>query len=68
LFLVENLEEIVSGLKDVDLKDLGFSENDLNLILKDSVEKDVLPPSDFKDYDENIETCKCCPKCGYEWN
>jgi hypothetical protein len=35
----ENLEEIVSGLKDVDLKDLGFSENDLaNIFAQENFE------------------------------
>ena len=27
----------------------------------------VLPPEDFKEYGEDIETQYCCPKCGYEW-
>lgn len=24
-------------------------------------------PSDFKEFDEDIETTHKCPKCGYEW-
>lgn len=29
---------------------------------------EVLPPDDFKEYGEDIETQYCCPKCGYEWS
>lgn len=28
----------------------------------------IQPPSDFKEYNENIETAYCCPKCGYKWS
>lgn len=26
------------------------------------------PPDDFAEYDEEIETEYCCPKCGYAWS
>lgn len=29
---------------------------------------EVEPPEDFGEYDEDIETEYCCPKCGYEWS
>jgi hypothetical protein len=25
-------------------------------------------PDDFKEYDEDIDTEHCCPKCGYKWS
>ena len=25
-------------------------------------------PDDFSEYDDDIETDYCCPKCGYEWS
>ena len=46
---------------EMDLNDIGFNLDDLE-------EKEVLPPDDFKEYDENIETQHKCPKCGYEWD
>lgn len=27
-----------------------------------------VPPEEFPEYDEDIETEYCCPKCGYEWS
>lgn len=27
-----------------------------------------LPPEDFKEYSEDIDTVYCCPKCGYKWS
>ena len=29
---------------------------------------EVIPPDDFKEYDEDIETEHVCPKCGYRWS
>jgi hypothetical protein len=31
-------------------------------------QKDVMPPTDFQEYDEDIPTDYCCPKCGYTWS
>jgi len=28
----------------------------------------AVPPEDFAEFDENIETDYCCPKCGYTWS
>jgi len=28
----------------------------------------AVAPSEFPEYDENLETAYCCPKCGYEWS
>lgn len=37
-------------------------------LLKNLRTADVLPPDDFDEFDENIETEKTCPKCGYQWS
>lgn len=29
---------------------------------------ETLPPDDFDEMDETLETEYCCPKCGYEWS
>lgn len=49
-----------------DLALTGFSIAELkDLILSD---KDLEPPSDFNEFDEDIETEHCCPSCGYRWS
>ena len=44
--------------------------NGLDNIETDSGESvdDAQPPEEFKEFDENLETDFCCPKCGYEWS
>lgn len=32
-----------------------------------TAEEESAPPEDFKEFDENLETDKECPKCGYKW-
>lgn len=32
------------------------------------VAKEVEPPADFKEVDENLPTEHTCPKCGYQWS
>lgn len=58
----EVLYETLSDLQDVgwDVKDLGF----------DPIKTDVTEPrspEEFPEFDDNIQTDYCCPKCGYEW-
>lgn len=31
-------------------------------------QNEVTAPDDFKEFDEDIETEHCCPKCGYRWS
>ena len=54
-------------LEDFDLDLTGFDEDELELILA-SQNEEVVPPNDFKSYDENLETSYQCPKCQYEWS
>ena len=49
---------------DFDLELTGFEANELGDIW---LGKDDLSDTEFKEYDENIETEHKCPKCGYEW-
>lgn len=61
--------EVLAELsQDLDLSGL-FRDDELTKILGQSdfsVDHDA--PSDFKEYDEQIETEHCCPKCGYKWS
>lgn len=36
--------------------------------LKAPVFEDPAPPEDFQQFDEDIKTDFCCPKCGYAWS
>ena len=45
----------------------NYSTNDENTTDKNT-DNTVTPPNDFQEFDENIETEYCCPKCGYEWS
>lgn len=50
----------------------GFDEGELDDMLaelersNEVSEKQV--PEDFAEYNEDIDTQYCCPKCGYEWS
>lgn len=49
------------------------SDNDaVQEMLSDMADKnnliETLPPDDFDEMDETLETEYCCPKCGYEWS
>lgn len=58
--LSEILKEL-DGKIQVDL--LGFTQEDIEAIMKE-----VAPPADFKEVDENVATEFTCPKCGFEWS
>ena len=58
--LVEQLDGIeVPGMNEW-LKNMDFD------ILNEQNETN--PPDDFNEYDEEINTDYCCPKCGYKWS
>ncbi len=69
-------ELLQSELSDLDfdgLQDYGIDEdwlNDLGVLQQDEQQTDdeAQPPDDFKEYDEDIETEYCCPKCQYKWS
>ncbi len=62
------LDELLASLPSVDdipgvdkgwLNSVGVNIEDID---------EVLPPDDFGEYDEDIETEYCCPKCEYKWS
>lgn len=64
-----NPEQILADLNSgVDLSGL-WTEDELHELLQalEGVE-DALPPDGWSEYDEDIETEYCCPKCGYRWS
>ena len=58
------LEDLQAG---VDLSGLWF-EHELDALTVEIQSSDVEPPTEFREYGENIETEYCCPKCGYKWS
>ena len=68
----KGISEMLDGI-DNPLNMVGIDEKflaELENIETDSGESvdDAQPPEEFKEYDENLETDFCCPKCGYEWS
>tara|TARA_R100000655_G_scaffold53757_2_gene91731 strand:+ start:9196 stop:9708 length:513 start_codon:yes stop_codon:yes gene_type:complete len=49
-----------------DIEKLGFNIEELNSLFKDDLI--IKTPEEFNEYNEEIETNKICPKCGYEWS
>lgn len=45
-----------------------FSEGELAALLANTGMSDVLPPENFAEYGDDIETQYCCPKCQYRWS
>lgn len=50
---------------DFDLTLTGFGDMELADLMADS---QLQAPSQFAEYDEDIETEHNCPKCGYQWS
>jgi len=47
-----------------------FHEDELDALLAEMqpIKDDPQAPGDFAEYDENIDTEHCCPKCSYRWS
>lgn len=56
------LEAIIRGLS------IQFDGIEDMLSTQPEAIKVVEPPEKFQEYDEDIDTQYCCPKCGYEWS
>ena len=55
-------------LDDVDLELLGFDEDGLRDLLGVADSDTAIPPNEFQEMDEDINTDHECPKCGYRWS
>lgn len=55
------------GLDAEALSEWELQASSLSLMLMPGGE-DAIPPEDFPEYDDDIDTEYCCPKCGYEWS
>lgn len=47
------------------LQGTGFSAGEIEALLE---KLNPSAPEDFAEYDDDIETAYCCPKCGYKWS
>lgn len=55
-------------LDDVNLELLGFDEDGLRDLLGVADSDTAIPPNEFQEMDEDINTDHECPKCGYRWS
>ena len=66
------LSEVKDILESIEFPDIELTGYDLDELLTDindlSELQEATPPEDFKEFDENIDTQYCCPKCGYAWS
>jgi ParB-like chromosome segregation protein Spo0J len=46
----------------------GFDSDDVDALLARIGSREGVPPSEFREYGEDIETKHECPRCGYEWS
>lgn len=61
---LEQLQEL-----DFDLLQTGFDQSEIDALFSDDQQSiEAVPPSDFGEYGEDIDTEHCCPKCGYKWS
>ena len=65
--LAESLAEL--QFEDIEIADLGFSQIEFDALVERSSEpKETTAPEEFKEFNEEIETDYCCPKCSYKWS
>lgn len=50
------------------LASLDAEGAELSALLKSLQTDEIIAPEDFAEVDENIETDKACPRCGYQWS
>ena len=66
----DTLQTLINSL-DPDLNlPTGFDEGELDELLAEmeTAVKEAVAPDEFPEYDADIDTEYCCPKCGYEWS
>jgi len=60
-----DFQALVDGFQMPDLLEWGFNADEFAEWI---AKPEPLAPDDFSEYDDDIETEYCCPKCGYEWS
>jgi len=63
----EDLAALLSGL-DGDFDGTGWVDSDLFRLTVDPEASSPMPPEEFTEYGDDIETKHDCPKCGYSWS
>ena len=68
-----DVPELTAILRDLEaegepLDGLGWDKAELDALLGTGESVPGVPPDDFKEFDEEIATDFCCPKCGYAWS
>lgn len=61
---------LLTGLAQTErgLEGAAFDGNDLDALVKLLYPEPPKPPGDFPNFDDDLETQYCCPKCSYEWS
>jgi len=62
------MAEVDAGKLEELLAEVSTDSEAISQMLKELQVEIVIPPEDFKDYDEDIETDHECPKCGYKFS
>ncbi|MGC4031467.1 MAG: ParB N-terminal domain-containing protein [Tepidisphaeraceae bacterium] len=66
------LAEVLNALRAEDeslVADAGYSPDELAALFGQSInDQPVIPPDDFPEHDETIDTEHECPKCRYRWS
>lgn len=64
-FDISILNAELEAIEDIDMTGYDFT---INVEATPSGGGDFEPPEEFKAYDEDIETCYKCERCGFEWS
>lgn len=66
------LQDLEQSLPELNFAELRLNDLDTSTFAFQSVDtssvEDAIPPDDFQEVDETINTEHQCPKCGYEWS
>lgn len=71
---ITNMAEIDNTLLDALLREVNTGESALQELLAEMAnnsgiyQDEAQAPEEFKEYDEEVETEYCCPKCAYTWS
>ena len=68
----DKLQELLDSLPSIDdipaVNNEWLASQGIDLDLDSLASDEVEAPTDFKEYDDDIETEYRCPKCNYEWS